>query len=220
METGSPERDRERLPEEARQAISFANKVYTSLDFDWQEKAKTIPVDVLNRWRHNLFVTCEAFWLGVKPAVLIEHLKEVVSIQHDLDSAQRNAYIYKNEMIVDRDLVLQRIADEPDFARDLGWQEGMTVDDWLAQASPGGDGRQRSIMGFFLGYPKSAVTAYGNKQITKPVGVSIEGPHGGKAFSFTTDAELVDADDVKALTQKTRSAFIKVGLGKFLREKD
>jgi len=80
--------------------------------------------------------------------------------------------------------------------------------------------RARSIIGFFLGYPRSAVNAYGNKQISEPRGVDIEGPNGGRAFYFTTDVQLAEADDVKALAERTRNAFDKAGLGQFFRDKN
>jgi len=220
MEPGTPDRNREKLPDEARRAIGFVNKVFTSFDFDWREKAKRMPAETFNQWRHDVTAACEAFWLGVKPAVLVENLKDPDAVQQYLDEAGRNAFVYRNTMIVDRDLVMQRIANELDFARELGWHDDMTVDDWLAQASPGGDGRQRSIIGFFLGYPRSAVNAYGNKQISEPRGVNIEGPNGGRAFYFTTDVHLAEADDVKALAEKTRAAFNNAGLGQFFRDKN
>ncbi len=215
MEMRKSEENREGLSEQAKQAIGFVNVVFRSFDNDWQAKAGWLPVDVYNQWRNDVIAACESFWLGVKPAVLVDDLKDTGEVQRYLDEAGRNAFVYKNTMIVDRDLVMQRIAAEPDFAKNLGWREDLTVDGWLALASPGGDGRQRSIIGFFLGYPESAVDAYGNRKIVEPQGVNIEGPNGGRSFYFTTDVTLTEADDVKALAQKNREAFEKAGLGRF-----
>lgn len=218
MEPGNPEGRKEMLPPETKQAIRFINIVFQSFEKDWQQTAQELPPDVFNQWKHDNQAACFAFMLGIKPAVLVDTLKDTKAVQGYLDESGKNAFIYRDTMIVDRNLVMQRIREEAEFAQELGWREGLTVDEWLAQANPGGDGRQRSIIGFFLGYPRSAVTAYGNRQITKPQGIDIRGPHDGRAFYFTTDAELAEADDVKALAEKTKSTFEKAGLGKFMQK--
>ena len=179
--------------------------------------SKKITNRKFNQWRFDITAACEALWLGVKPATLVEKLKDPEAVLQYLHEAGRDAFIYRDAMIIDRDLVLRRIAEEPDFAHELGWHDGMTVDDWVAQASPSGDGIQRSIIGFFLGYPKSAVNAYGNKQIHTPHVVNIRGPFGGRAFYFVTDAQLEEADDVKTLAEKTKGAFCRAGLDRFFR---
>lgn len=219
MEPGNPERRENQLPPETQQAMEFINIVFSSFETDWTVTAQRLPPDTFNQWKYDNQSACMAFMLGIKPATIVDKLKDIEAIQKYLDKSGKNAFIYQDTMIVDRDLVLQRIKEETDFAQALGWQEGLSVDEWLTQANPGGDGKQRGIIGFFLGYPKSAIMAYSSKQIKKPYNVGIPGLNVGRTFYFTTDAELSEADDIKALAEKTKMTFEKAGLGKFMREK-
>jgi|GEM_PF-6989291 len=213
--------DQQKLTTEARQALKFVNTVFQNFNFDWQANVTT---DSGRQWKSDVTCACLAFMLGVKPAVLCEGVKDTTPLQAVLDEAGKNAFVYipggsrDHTVIVDRDQVMARIAEESEWAHELGWREGMTPDEWITQANPGGNGEERALIGFFLGYPKSAIQAYSNKAINKAAGVDIEGPYGGRTFYFTTDETLEHADDVETLTGKTRTAFMDAGFGRFFRE--
>lgn len=195
------------LPNGTKRALGFVNCVATSLT---PEKRAM--------WNKDIQVALIGFILGVRPAVLMDFpLDNPDVVQTYLDAEGRNTFIHRNEMIVDRDAVQRRIDSDPEFAKTLGWQEGMSIDEWLSHANPGGNGQERGIIGFFLGFPKSAVAAYSNKQIGTAKGVNIPGPYGGRVLYFTTDEKLAEADDVNDLRQKSRAAFENAGLGRFFR---
>lgn len=217
MHPRSPEAPTLLTPEGSR-AVEFVNLVFNSIEYDWRERQKEIP-EVVSRWKRDTSAALEAFMLGAKPGVLVDTIKDPKAVEAYLSRAGKDALVYKETCIADRALVRERIEQESELAQELGWQESMTVDEWLSHASPGGDGVQRGIIGFFLGYPASAIRAYSNKQIKNPVSVVIEGPQGGRAYYFTTDATLQDAPDVKALTQKTREAFVRGGFEHLLGKK-
>ncbi|MBI2474034.1 hypothetical protein HYV70_05790 [Candidatus Uhrbacteria bacterium] len=208
-----PEGGRERLSEQSQRAIGFVNCVFTSFESDWRETGKNLPPEIFEKWKNRTTASILAFMLNVKPALFLDMLKDRERVQKYLDDSGKNSFIYQESFIVDRDLVMGRIKEESNIAQELGWKEGMTIDEWLLEANPNGNEKQRGIIGFFLGYPKSAINAYATHQIKNPTLVEI-----GGALFFTTDATLKEADDVKFLEKKYKTAFQKAGLGKFYRE--
>ncbi|MFA6295890.1 MAG: hypothetical protein WC663_00900 [Patescibacteria group bacterium] len=211
MEPGSPEgqvvEEQGPLPKETQKALDFVNDIEMSL---------TTPKEKEEFFR-DLQSQLFSFMLNIRPSVLAIGFKDPDAIQKLVDQYKKNAFVYNGKMIVDRDLVQQRISEETDFAKALGWKDGMSIDAWLKQGSPKKMGRQSGIIGFFLGYPKSAVIAYSFRRIKKSVTVNIEGPYESDALIFATDKSLVDSEDVKALKEKYKTAFEKAGLGRDLK---
>lgn len=209
MVDSNPVIRKESILPERRRAIGLVNCI-----------AKSFPEEQKGALDKDTRAALLGFMIGVKPAVLMRELPDPGAVQHHLEAEGVNAFIYQNSMIVNRDAVLERVAEEPALAAEFGWAEGMTVDEWLARSNPSGNVKQRGIIGFFLGYPQSAILAYTGDGISDPKGVDIPGPYGGRLFYFATDAGLVDADDVTALAEKSRAAFERAGFGEFMPEKD
>ena len=203
---------RKELPRETKKAIRFVNCVAMALS---PEERVFLNADMK--------AALLGFMLGIRPGVLFEGgIAKTEKIQAFLDDNHIDGFIYRstrgNSFIINRRSIEERIERElkhdPEFAKQLGWQEGLSLDEWLRLADEWGNFQQRRIVGFFLGYPKSALQAFGQEG-QKNQGIEIAGPYGGRVLYFTTTPEMAEADDVRNLIEDSRMKFKAAGLAEF-----
>lgn len=205
-------------------ALLFFDLILLSFPFDVQaslgrrfpinsgEMTETDPVAL------DVKAQCIAFMFGVKPAIVFERMNKTAELEMFLEESGKKFFVHRYEvanrdmtMIVDEELVMNRINEELVFAQELGWKEGMTIEGWLTQPK-GGENKvkQKSIMGFFLGYPRSAILAYGKGVIENPELVQIGDE--GVVLSFVTASELAHEADVLDISSQVKAAFSENGI--------
>jgi len=159
------------------------------------------------------------FALNIKPAVLFG--KEVSTKEsivkylrdNDIDAEMIGPYL------VNRKAVMERFKNELDFAREIGWEKDMTLDDFVESANPHFSNLLGSVKaGFLLGFPQSAIRSYagylqaGDKENLRAV--DIYAPNGGRVYYFSTGKIFEHAPDVEDLKNKVAEAFDEAGYNK------
>jgi hypothetical protein len=160
------------------------------------------------------------FALNIKPAIFLGKIDEptIVSAEPIIDFLSTNgidAMIY-GPFLINRKLLLDRIKNELDFAKELGWEEGMSLEDFLAKTSP----YERNVLGeirtgFILGFPQSAIRAFGENRISPKheliIPIDIEGPTGGRVYFFSTAKSAEHAPDLEDLKKRVGVVFDHAG---------
>lgn len=165
------------------------------------------------------------FALDVKPAVFLGKIDEPItnpkSITDFLVENGIDAFIY-GPFLINRKLLIERIKSELDFAKELGWEHGMSLEDFLAKTSP----YERNVLGeirtgFILGFPQSAIRAFGGHLMSTKgrlslnsdplVSVDMEAPTGGRVYYFSTSKSAEHAPDVQNLKQRVNQTFNNAG---------
>ncbi len=162
---------------------------------------------------------CRGLLLGVKPAILFapreELIKDSSAIINYLNQSGFDMMMSGN-FLINRRVLKDRIEKEKYFAREIGWEEGMSLEEFVAMANPDHKDLLGAIRtGFLLGFPVSAIRAFGNflqhGDNSSLDRVDILDPNGGRVYYFVTEKNGQFAPDVKELRQKVDGAFKQAG---------
>ena len=163
--------------------------------------------------------SCRGLLLGIKPAILFapreEPIKDSSAIINYLKQSGFNMIMSGNFLINCR-VLKDRIEKEKDFAREIGWEDGMSLEEFAATANPDHKDLLGAIRtGFLLGFPVSAIRAFGNflqhGDNSSLNQVDILDPNGGRVYYFVTEKNGQFAPDVNELRQKVDGAFKQAG---------
>ena len=196
------------VPERGRRAMELVDEAWEVLPSDR---------DMSGPGMRDMEAGLYGFGLGERPGYLFDFSLDTAGGERMVSRLREQgveARLHNNKLLYSRAAVEGRILAEPKLAELLGWKEGMDVDAWVETGSPSGTGVERGVIGFVLGYPKSAVEAYskGFEAADSWEGIKIESPGGGRALYFTTDARFVDTIDVRMARERMDQSFEEAGL--------
>lgn len=184
-------------------------------NFVWEKLSETERKDMGDDFK----AVMRGFVLNIKPAILFGKGIEASDVvlkylrENGIDAEMIGHYL------VNRKAVMERYRKEPDFAREIGWEKDMTLDDFVKTADPHYSNLLGNVKaGFILGFPQSAIRSYagylqiGDKENLRSV--DIFAPNGGRVYYFSTSKIYEHAPDVESLKNKVTTAFNDVGYTK------
>ncbi|GEM_PF-4197105 len=162
---------------------------------------------------------CRGLLLGVKPAILFAPREEPITdpsaIINYLNQSGFDMMMSGN-FLINRRVLKDRIEKEKCFAREIGWRDDMSLDEFTAMANPDHKDFLGAVRtGFLLGFPVSSIRAFGqflehgdNSLLDR---VDMLEPNGGRVYYFVTEKNGQFASDVNELKQKVDNAFQQAG---------
>ena len=111
---------------------------------------------------------------GTKPAAFEDWhgtIQDLQGIRNCLSSIGIDALVTPH-IIMNRETVAKRIADEPELARLAGWQDGDSVDRLAEKFEALGTASENDVLrGFLVGFPASAILGFQRKEVLEKQGV-------------------------------------------------
>ncbi len=115
--------------------------------------------------------------LGVRPAAFEDWggtLEDPMAVEQALRSEGIDAVVTPH-MIFNVPVLEQRIAQEPDLAQEVGWEDGMNTRHFVERYQQSNrdhlDARMNMLRGFLLGFPASAIYGFKRREELKAEGI-------------------------------------------------
>ncbi len=118
------------------------------------------------------FEELEAFVLEAKPAVLFfdwgrAETKELIALFEQIPFQTLSLTAYESDggrffLLINVEAVMRRVTRQPNFAKEIGWQQEQSPDENLAHAFD-----RKSFIGFILGFPEQAIKDFKSRHASQ-----------------------------------------------------
>lgn len=148
--------------------------------------------------------------LGLKPAAFEDwhgEIQNLDAVKEYMISLGVDALVLQH-LIVNRTALAARIAEEPELAKEAGWQEGKTLDDFAKGYFNMPNGQPNdALRGFLVGFPASAIHGFQRKEALRKRGVPCRVKAFFNANEEKTITDVIKDDEGKAILEEMHTAY-------------